>query len=151
MTEQNILNCSFQSWYKNYEKITIKSAILKAPPSFVQYLLCDESVFLPDHSVESETRTSSSQPAIHDHRDRSSGAASTTSRLLSCEEFKDFEVYAKQIIKELGGKVFPKLNWSSPKDASWVAFNSSLCCQNFSDICLLMKSSNFITHDLSEP
>lgn len=49
----------------------------------------------------------------------------------------------------LGGTIFPKLNWSSPKDASWISHNGTLKCTSFNDICLLLKSSDFITNDLT--
>jgi hypothetical protein len=49
-------------------------------------------------------------------------------------------------IKNLGGGVFPKLNWSSPKDAIWMA---PLKCNNFADICMLFKASDYIQHDLT--
>lgn len=41
----------------------------------------------------------------------------------------------------------PKLNWSSPKDATWMNANS-MECRLPSEIYLLLKSSDFITHDL---
>jgi hypothetical protein len=41
----------------------------------------------------------------------------------------------------------PKLNWSSPKDATWMNANS-MDCRTPNDIYLLLKSSDFITHDL---
>lgn len=40
---------------------------------------------------------------------------------------------------------------SSSQDANWIALNSSLQCQSLSDIFLLFKSSDFITHDLTQP
>jgi hypothetical protein len=55
----------------------------------------------------------------------------------------------EQTIAEFGGEVFPKLNWSSPRDASWIAATNTLKCQNVSDIFLLLKSSDFIAHDLA--
>lgn len=54
-------------------------------------------------------------------------------------------------IRELGGKVFPKLNWSAPKDATWISPTNSLECCSASDVYLLLKSSDFITHDLEHP
>lgn len=48
--------------------------------------------------------------------------------------------------QELGGSVFIKLNWSSPKDAKWMT--GSLKCTSLDDMILLLKSSDFITHDL---
>lgn len=37
------------------------------------------------------------------------------------------------------------------QDANWIALNSSLQCESLSDIFLLFKSSDFITHDLTQP
>lgn len=49
----------------------------------------------------------------------------------------------------IGGIAFPKLNWSSPKDAAWISHNGTLKCSTFNDVCLLLKSSDFITNDLT--
>lgn len=43
----------------------------------------------------------------------------------------------------------PKLNWTSPKDASWISpHQNTIKCTCPNDIYLLLKSSNFITYDL---
>ncbi len=52
------------------------------------------------------------------------------------------------MIAELGGKVAPKLNWSAPKDATWISATNSMECRLPSDIYLLLKSSDFVSHDL---
>lgn len=54
----------------------------------------------------------------------------------------------KVTIAELGGSVVPKLNWSAPTDATWISATNSMECQVPNDIYLLLKSSDFITHDL---
>lgn len=51
-------------------------------------------------------------------------------------------------IRKLHFGVIPKLNWSSPKDASWLLPNRNLKCSTLSDILLVMKSSKFVEHDL---
>lgn len=51
----------------------------------------------------------------------------------------------------IGGCCFVKLNWSSPKDASWITKDGTLKCSTFNDVCLLLKSSDFVTHDLTKP
>lgn len=48
-----------------------------------------------------------------------------------------------------GGGCFPKLNWSSPKDASWINCGS-LKCTKPGDVYLLLKCSDFITFDLEK-
>jgi len=44
--------------------------------------------------------------------------------------------------------VVPKLNWSSPKDATWISALNSMECRSANDVYLLLKSSDFVTHDL---
>ena len=33
-------------------------------------------------------------------------------------------------IEHLGGNVFPKMNWSAPRDAAWMGFGNSLKCNS---------------------
>ncbi|KAG8576952.1 hypothetical protein GDO81_010027 [Engystomops pustulosus] len=70
---------------------------------------------------------------------------------LTAPEFPEFSTKVQEAINSLGGSVFPKLNWSSPRDAYWIAMNSSLKCKSLSDIFLLFKSSDFVTHDFTQP
>ena len=44
----------------------------------------------------------------------------------------------------------PKLNWSAPKDATWISATNSMACTTPNDVYLLLKSSDFITHDLDQ-
>ncbi|XP_071439271.1 translation initiation factor eIF2 assembly protein-like isoform X2 [Hetaerina americana] len=69
--------------------------------------------------------------------------------LLKEPNFFDFDEKLKEAIQYLGGKVFIKLNWSAPKDASWITSTRSLCCSDPADIYLLLKSSSYISDDLS--
>ena len=82
--------------------------------------------------------------------------------------FPEIDKQIRDCVKEYGA-IFPKLNFSSPKvcvrifivprvfsvdqilqDASWVLPSSSpLKCTSPADIYLLLKSSDFISHDLS--
>lgn len=45
----------------------------------------------------------------------------------------------------------PKLNWSAPKDATWISPFNTLKCTTANDIYLLLKSSSFVSHDLEHP
>lgn len=60
------------------------------------------------------------------------------------------EVYArvKDAIDDLGGCVIPKLQWSCPKDASWMMPNNTIQCSTADDVFLLLKSSDRIAHDV---
>ena len=54
----------------------------------------------------------------------------------------------QKTIQQFDGSVFPKLNWSAPKDAAWMSPTGTLRCENASDVILLLKSSSLIVHDL---
>ncbi|KAI6705993.1 hypothetical protein NL676_008955 [Syzygium grande] len=41
--------------------------------------------------------------------------------------FPELELEIKESIESLGGAIFPKLNWSSPKDAAWISSSGNLC------------------------
>jgi hypothetical protein len=82
--------------------------------------------------------------------------------------FPELDKQIRNCVKEYGA-IFPKLNFSSPKvcvrvfivqrqlrvnqflqDASWVLLSSSpLKCTSPADIYILLKSSDFTSHDLS--
>lgn len=63
--------------------------------------------------------------------------------------FPELDARIREAVREYGA-VFPKLNFSSPKDASWLLPSSSpLKCTAPADVYILLKSSDFITHDLS--
>ena len=63
-------------------------------------------------------------------------------------EWQDIHIRIRETIAELGGKVVPKLNWSAPKDATFMLATNDMFCSSANDIYLLLKSSDFITHDL---
>jgi hypothetical protein len=61
--------------------------------------------------------------------------------------WRNIHTAIQDTIETLGGRVMPKLNWSSPKDATWMNANS-MDCRTPNDVYLLLKSSDFVTHDL---
>ena len=65
-------------------------------------------------------------------------------------DFPDLEKTVKRAIERLGGEVFVKLNWSAPRDVSWMLHDNSLCCRTPLDVILLLKGSEFIQHDLNQ-
>lgn len=133
MNRQHILNCSFSSWYANFVEHTIESEVIKLPQSFVNYLL-EDGIYLP-----------LSKDEIAEQNIQDVGSSKVR------PSFPDLQAKVERAINQLGGEVFPKLNWSAPRDASWIACGNSLKCHTFNDIILLLKSSNFISHDLTEP
>ena len=113
-------------------------------PAFLSYLRADGIILPPDNPLP--------QPSWSD---RDSGVFSSAEPDSEDEDEEDpssqwQEVHQaiKNVIAELGGKVVPKLNWSAPKDATWISMSNSMECREPNDIYLLLKSSDFITHDL---
>lgn len=148
---QNILNCSFPLWFANFSEHTIDSTVIKIPPVVIEYLLADR-LFLPDGDIEScQLGSNFTDSSLIDESYTPTEEETKFKKLFMTDEFVDFQSLVVSTIAELGGKVFPKLNWSAPNDASWIAVNGILCCQNFNDVCLLLKSSEYITHDLTDP
>lgn len=49
--------------------------------------------------------------------------------------FPEFHRILLNAIEELGGSVFPKTNWSAPRDASWIGFGNSLRCSTPEQVC----------------
>ncbi|CAG8657519.1 20080_t:CDS:2 [Gigaspora rosea] len=146
LTEQHILNCAFSSWYNTFRRVTLKSKIIKPlPEEFIEYLHAD-GVFLPDQNYLERNHIEFS-----DDEEEYTGIGTD---LISEDDeqqlpsFPDLEQQIWQAIEEFDGAVFPKLNWSSPRDAAWMSATNTLKCNNPSDIFLLLKSSDFVAHDL---
>jgi len=144
MKQQQCSNCVFSSWYHNFKQVTIKSKIIKLSSEFVHYLKSD-GIILPDAE---EVRYSNDLERYSDDEDDTWDNAEDTPTV---SKFPDLKLEIDNAISDLGGVVFPKLNWSCPKDAAWISHNGTLKCTSFNDICLLLKSSDFITHDLTKP
>ncbi|XP_054724478.1 cell division cycle protein 123 homolog [Uloborus diversus] len=143
MKVEDVQKCSFQNWYHDFRNVTFKSIILPLPDGFVSYILKDGIVLPKRSSYTVEVKESGS--------DSEDDWDSIEDDEAEAPHFPEFDEQIKSAINCLSGKVFPKLNWSSPKDASWIAFNNSCCCTTVSDVYLLLKSSDFIVHDLTKP
>ena len=144
VTKQHIFNCSFNSWYPRYRRITPKTRLVRLSSSFLEYLEADGILLPPEGSkslnsdvaVDSATADDSwtdGDPPESD--DPSSAWPSIHEEIIST-------------IKELGGSVTPKLNWSAPKDATWINPTNTMECRSANDVYMMLKSSDFITHDL---
>ncbi|XP_070848587.1 translation initiation factor eIF2 assembly protein isoform X1 [Chaetodon trifascialis] len=149
MKKEQVVNCQFSVWYPIFKKHTIKSLILPLPQNVIDYLLDDGTLVVSgsDHNTQ-QTHTNNSDSNAEEDIQWSDDETTTT---VTAPEFPEFTSKVLEAINALGGRVFPKLNWSAPRDANWIALNSSLQCHSLSDIFLLFKSSDFIAHDLTQP
>ncbi|XP_008314381.1 translation initiation factor eIF2 assembly protein [Cynoglossus semilaevis] len=148
MKKEQVVSCQFSVWYPIFKKLTIKSRILPLPQDVIEYLLDDGTLVVSgsDHDTQQVFNNNSSD--VEEDVQWSDDETTTT---VTAPEFPEFTSKVLEAINALGGSVFPKLNWSAPRDANWIALNSSLQCHSLSDIFLLFKSSDFITHDLTQP
>lgn len=131
-----------------YRAITPKARLVPLPKPFLDYLRAD-GIVLPSDDEDVH-------PEWSDADDSGIFSASDEAPNQVDSDSEDEDVAArwrsthnaiKNVIAELGGKVAPKLNWSAPKDATWMNANTMIC-RTPSEIYLLLKSSDFVTHDL---
>jgi len=139
-----VQNCDFARWFSddNLRKRSIKSVIIPLDKEFTDYLLADGLV-LPENwnvygMVDQSTMSDDEDNGGWGEQDLEEQPRPSFPQLLQSVE---------EAISSLGGEVFPKLNWSCPKDAAWIS-GGSLKCRTAGDVAMLLKSSEFIAHDL---
>ncbi|TKA24069.1 hypothetical protein B0A50_06960 [Salinomyces thailandicus] len=150
VTKAHILNCSYHSWHPQYRTITPKSRLVPLSRPFIDYLRAD-GIILPDDEDEQrqpvEWDSDSGIFSASDNPDNPNDDAEDEEPDVAAE-WRNIHDAIKRTIAQLGGNIVPKLNWSAPKDATWMNATNSMECRTPNDIYLLLKSSDFITHDL---
>lgn len=169
-TRDDLLACQLSSWfpafrhlpaddlYQKRSNVTIKSKIItELPDDFIDFLLSD-GIRLP----QGATKLSSCAPNEAPVKNRSKDSGNNDDDSINWDEdsegddqeenavqysFPHLNQQLTEAIATLGGSVVPKLNWSAPKDATWVN-EGTLKCRTPGDIYLLLKSSDFCMHDL---
>ncbi|KAK9370043.1 D123-domain-containing protein [Lipomyces kononenkoae] len=178
LTKQHVKNCAFSSWHARYKKLTPRATVIKpVGEGFAEYLLSD-GIFLPPEGERAEWSSDSDgdDDAVGlTTRIQELGTKTTSGRAIrsdseteSDEEidwnddnnddvnndpaaaFPELDKRVREVLADYGA-VTPKLNWSSPRDATWITTTNSLKCVTPGDVYLILKSSNFITHDLLHP
>ncbi|KAJ5570210.1 uncharacterized protein N7459_009640 [Penicillium hispanicum] len=139
VTYSHILHCSYHDWHARYRTLVPKSRIIPLPSTFVSYLRADGIVLPPE----------AAPPREDDDLDTFSDSGEEEPD--PSTEWPELHTEVKNIISEFGGQVTPKLNWSAPKDATFMSATNDTKCMTPNDIYLLLKSSDFITHDLDHP
>lgn len=147
LTKQHILNCSYHSWHPKYKTITPKARLLPLTEPFLHYLRAD-GIVLPDDDDDPPITWSDNDSGMFSSETDDTDGANEEEEGDIAAQWRDIHNNIKATIKELGGNVVPKLNWSAPKDATWINAGNSMECRNPGDVYLLLKSSDFVTHDL---
>ncbi|OVA12288.1 hypothetical protein BVC80_1577g19 [Macleaya cordata] len=150
MKEEDVKTCQIQEWYPKFKSVSIKTQIHELPEPFVQYLLDDSGPFLLPQSISGEDALPQRihNPEKEDDFQVSEGSDDESEQPPPPPCFPELELVIKKSIEDLGGSVFPKLNWSAPKDSAWISTTGTLKCTSFSEIALLLRSSETLIHDL---
>lgn len=145
-----ILKCSYSNWSKLFPNNHFPSRVIKPlPQEFLDYL-SSESIKLPhDERNKVTILEENSDNEYSDWEDNQEEDEVDSN--ISIESFKQLHDAIIKNIEELGGQVFPKLNWSSPKDAKWIMPGNTIRCDHVNDVYLLLNSSDHIVDDLDHP
>ncbi|KAK9480711.1 D123-domain-containing protein [Lipomyces japonicus] len=163
VTRQQVKNCTFSAWYTKYKKISPRATVIKpVGEAFVKYLLSD-GIYLPPEGDQAEwsdsddeltnriqelsTNVASFSDTGESDDDDADWDADNDENSDPATAFPELDQQLRQVLADYGA-VVPKLNWSAPKDAAWITTTNSLKCVTPGDVYLILKSSNFITHDL---
>ena len=147
-----VLRCQLHEWYPILRAVTLKTKMIHLDGDFVDYLLADGLV-LPEGCEPPKVKVAPGQYEYssddwsdeedgEDDEEGGEGAKSAKPR------FDQLVGEMRKAIEELGGSVFPKLNWSSPRDAIWINAGENCKCMSPGEVIMLIKSSDFIVHDL---
>ncbi|XP_072985410.1 uncharacterized protein [Typha latifolia] len=170
MRVEELLRCQIQEWYPLFKAHTFTTLFHPLPDPFLRYLRGQPMVTTQqDHQNDDDVpppplfllpRSTTGRdplPRTTSHLDPVSLLDPDLSNLSDDDDeddqnapcFPDLEAAVERSISDLGGAAFPKLNWSAPKDATWISPDGSLRCSSFADVALLLRSSDSVTHDLS--
>jgi len=149
VTRKHILHCSYHYWHPRYRTITPKARLVPLSQPFIDYLRSD-GIVLPSEGHEPRNSSTDADSGIFSASTSPADSDTDDEEPDPSLAWLDIHGKIKETIVELKGSVYPKMNWSAPKDATWIAATNSMECRTANDIYLLLKSSDFITHDLEQ-
>ncbi|KAK7694590.1 hypothetical protein QCA50_001776 [Cerrena zonata] len=139
LTPHHILAFQFSSWYPHFSSHSIKSTIIRPLSEEFREYLDSEGVFIPEGAEDLPVESSLSDQEDEDEDEDEIGRKKYA--------FPELDAQIREAVSKYGA-VFPKLNFSSPRDAAWMLPASSpLKCTSPADVYTLLKSSDFISHD----
>lgn len=140
-------NCQFANWYPKLAKFVPRTRILEAPEEFREYLLSD-GIALKEEQAGDSSESEWETPTVTEVENSSNGSDDDNDEIK--EPPAEFHELIEATIKELNGEVAPKLNWSAPVDSTWMNTSNTMRCTSANDIYMLLKSSDYINHDLMQ-
>lgn len=129
--------CSFDNWYADFKKISIKSHCIDITAEVLQYLR-DDMIVLPK---ECQTRVESNQLGEDFLQEDTAETVAP--------EFPQFSRLISEKLAVLGGSAFVKTNWHCPRDSIWITAGQTLRARCISDVYLLLKASGICKDDLA--
>lgn len=144
LTHEALLAFQFSSWYPKFSSLSIKSTIVRPlSQEFLEYLDAD-GVFMPEGAEDTPAEST-----LSDEEDGSGYESDSEDEQHRKFAFPELDEKIRDAVSQYGA-VFPKLNFSSPRDAAWMLPASSpMKCVSPADVYLLLKSSDFVQHDLN--
>ena len=134
-----------KAYIVRYRSVTPKARLIALSRPFLSYLRAD-GIVLPPEVPRVQQYPDPLTPPPSDSDSESWGDEDWD----PSEHWADIHARIQETVKELGGSVVPKLNWSAPKDATWISATNSMECRSANDVYMLLKSSDFVTHDLEQ-
>ncbi|WVO18590.1 hypothetical protein L204_106309 [Cryptococcus depauperatus] len=150
LTRSQIDASRTSAWYETFADITTPATIidlesLGEEEEFMRWLEAD-SIFLPEGSERSQPKHNLESERLRSDSNASDDSESSVPPVYHLPRLNQA---IREAIEKYGGAVFPKLNWTSPKDAAFILPQTStgpLHCSSPADVYLLLKSSDFISH-----
>ncbi|KAH3663770.1 hypothetical protein OGAPHI_005173 [Ogataea philodendri] len=135
-TAQDIVNCAYANWYKLFGKHTFsRTVILPLSEQFIQYLENDDFTIPGQKTTVPAEQDDEWNYTPPDRPDPASRFPELHNQIkLAFDKFKH---------------IAPKLDWSAPQDSVWILPGRTMKCSSPEDLYLLLKSSDYINHDLA--
>jgi hypothetical protein len=158
-TSHPYYHCSIAYWYPIFSDITFRTILLPLSDAVADWLVQD-GITLPDIDGAFPTRVRDEYDSDDEYGDNDDGSntssdhgsersrSSSNSHPDPPPELLDVYARLESGIVALGGSVIPKMQWSCPKDASWMLPNNTLKCATPDEVFLLLKSSDRVAHDI---
>jgi len=171
-SKEEVLACQIGEWYPCFRSCfnatntlvkcnqtdrnhaTIRSVTIPLPKEFLKYLLSDGLILPEGANVSSCANHQADDESDSWGDDETDERICETNDEGKCDNptfsFLELNHAIERAIDKLGGAVVPKLNWSCPKDATWMN-GGTLKCHTAGDVYVLLKSSDFVLHDILYP
>lgn len=154
--------CRMSAWYPTLARHALKAAVILLPDEFLEYLRSDgmalplPAVDAPLHGhdprrASSRRRRASSSFSSSSSSSCSSSSSSSSSSAVPAKvySFPELDAAIEAAVAELGGSVFPRLEWTAPADAVWITETRSLKCENAGQVYRLLKASDLVQYDIT--